>query len=94
MQGDPFFRRVPPRKADGVRKLTVKRKLLGSKLKSAILRKSNKNAEMNESAKQSGNKEIADFILRKRGAGRFLPKVQDLRESGGSKPPPYKFFHR
>jgi hypothetical protein len=39
-----------------------------SKLKSAISRKSDKNAEVLKSAERDRNKEIADFNLRKSGA--------------------------
>ncbi|MCR5122228.1 MAG: hypothetical protein K6B74_07395 [Ruminococcus sp.] len=62
MGDNPSSEGFPPQKAGVGRKQLGERKPNGSKIKSAISRKSNKNAEANKSAYLFGNKEIADFI--------------------------------
>jgi hypothetical protein len=66
-----------------------------SKLKSAISRNSYEKAQADSSAKQYGNKEIADFNLRK-SAAIFANELRECRKiaptSGGSKPPPCIFY--
>jgi hypothetical protein len=60
-----------------------KREAVKSKIKSAISRKSDKNAQFINSAKLSGNKQIADFKFAKERSDFRKSKARRFRNRGG-----------
>jgi hypothetical protein len=80
-------------------KRTGEKQNVKSKIKSAIYRKVNKNAQSDKSAQCDGNKQIADFIFakersdfrkRKCGAGTFYPIMAGFAGKRRSQASPYK----
>ena len=98
MWGTTLLQKGFPHKSRRHSQIYGKREAVKSKIKSAISRKSDKNKQVLKSSRHNGNKEIADFNLRKSAAifANELRECSQIAKAGkfhGREQVPYNHWH-